>query len=125
MVTQSKKRAGTACALLTASAIAMPVMGGNQGLMEQARIKAFLFNEQVVSQLSGLDGTAAVSLNARVKQLPDGSFRVLVDGLNVHGPIEAGSFPFGHTGKNNYIEYVIFEDMSGTAPAQELKAKPE
>ena len=125
MVTRPNKRAGTACALLTASAVSMPAMSGNQGLMEQARIKAFLFNEQVVSQLAALDGTAAVSLNARVRQLPDGSYRVVVDGLNVHGPIEAGSFPFGHTGKDNYIEYVIFEDMTGEAPAQELKAKPE
>ena len=99
------------CALLIAMAPTAVAVGGNQVLMEEARQKAFLLNETVIRQLGQLEEPARISLTGRVKQHPDGRLEVVIDELDVTGPAEAGSFPFGQKPGKPPIDYVIFEEI--------------
>lgn len=119
MVARTEARAGLACALITMAALATDAMGGNEPLMQQARQKAFLLNEHVVRQLGLVEQTSNISLTGRVKRLPDGRWQVVIDNLDVQGPIQSGSFPFNEASGKDPIEYVIFEEMSGpSAPGE-------
>ncbi len=119
MVDKTTLRAGLACALIATSSLAADVMGGNQVLMEQARQKAFLLNEHVVRQLGQIEQASSISLTGRVKMLPDGRWHVVIDDLDVQGPIKSGEFPFNEPSNNSQIDYVIFEQMSGQPTAEQ------
>lgn len=106
-----------ACALIATTPLAGDVMAGNQVPMEQARQKAFLLNEHVIQQLGQIEQPSSISLTGRVKMLPDGRWHVVIDDLNVQGPIESGQFPFSNESDSSRIDYVIFEELSGT-PAE-------
>lgn len=93
-----------ACSVLTASA-------GNQPLMDQARQRAFLLNRAVIARLEHIPRTARIQLEARVKPLPDGSWQVVIDSVNVQGPVEEGQFPFAAAPADAPTEYVTFEQM--------------
>ena len=93
-----------ACSALTAAA-------GNQPLMGQARQRAFLLNRAVIAHLEHIPRTARIQLEARVKPLPDGSWQVVIDSVNVEGPVEEGQFPFAGPTADAPTEYVTFEQM--------------
>ena len=111
MVVRCFQRAGLVCTLLTGLALTADAVGGNQMLMGEARQKAFLLNEAVIRQLGLLEEPARITLTGRVKQLPNGRLEVVIDELDVKGPAEAGSFPFGQAPSTPPIDYVIFEEI--------------
>jgi len=117
---------GGAVAGLLAVVLVVPVAGaGNAALMAQARHRAFLMNEAVLSQLDVIDQNATILLRGRVKQLPNGEWQVVVDDLQLHKAVEPGTFPFGHGPGGEYIRYMPFEEMAREAPAAQPRAQPQ
>ncbi|GEM_PF-4327104 len=103
--------------LLLAAAVS-PAPAGNQPLMEQARQRAFLLNRAVIQHLAALPRTTRVQFEARVKPLPDGRWQVVIDAVNVQGPVENGHFPFAGTAADAPTEYVTFEQIPQTGSSE-------
>jgi hypothetical protein len=100
-----------ACLLLMGCVHATGAMCGNQELMDAARKKAFMVNEQVVKQMGNLVEPAQIYLKGRVKQLPDGTLQIVIDQVDTKPLVESGEYPFNEGTVSNPIDYVIFKEI--------------
>ena len=111
---------------LSASVLA----GGNAALMDKARQKAFLLNEEVIKQLDLLDGNRSVSLSARIVRNADGSLQIAIDDIRPvtrsAASVESQTLPPVSKDAKNYIIYMPFEQMvKNHGPIKSVNSKPK
>ncbi len=113
---------------------------GNQELMEKARQKVFLLNKQILEQTNQLPEGNTIEFSGRVKRTADGKLQFTIDELRESTSdgtskyLVPESLPVGQKSqpvqpnpaienrKNEYIRYVLFEDMIKDSAA---KSEPQ